>query len=178
MSLLSGQTAVITGGAQGLGFAIAERFVAEGARVVLGDVNLEATQTAAKQLGGDQVALAVRCDVTKSSEVETLIQTAVERWMDSYLGTRFGVPPPDANGAFGDLAAAEIVYKARVEKPGLGTTPEMVKEHEERVRWVHDLAAGRAAPADPVPPKARIVRAEWVSRDGDPVSRERLKGAW
>ncbi|GAB5011543.1 3-oxoacyl-ACP reductase FabG [Mycobacterium avium subsp. hominissuis] len=80
VSLLSGQTAVITGGAQGLGFAIAERFVAEGARVVLGDVNLEATQTAAKQLGGDQVALAVRCDVTKSSEVETLIQTAVERF--------------------------------------------------------------------------------------------------
>lgn len=80
MSLLGGQTAVITGGAQGLGFAIAERFVAEGARVVLGDVNLEATQTAAKQLGGDQVALAVRCDVTKSSEAETLIQTAVERF--------------------------------------------------------------------------------------------------
>ncbi|MGH3544065.1 MAG: SDR family NAD(P)-dependent oxidoreductase, partial [Mycobacterium sp.] len=36
MSLLTGQTAVITGGAQGLGFAIAQRFVAEGARVVLG----------------------------------------------------------------------------------------------------------------------------------------------
>jgi 3-oxoacyl-[acyl-carrier protein] reductase len=43
VSLLTGQTAVITGGAQGLGYAIAERFVAEGARVVLGDVNLEAT---------------------------------------------------------------------------------------------------------------------------------------
>ena len=44
VSLLTGQTAVVTGGAQGLGFAIAERFVAEGARVVLGDVNLEATR--------------------------------------------------------------------------------------------------------------------------------------
>ena len=40
MSLLAGQTAVITGGAQGLGYAIAERFIAEGARVVLGDLNL------------------------------------------------------------------------------------------------------------------------------------------
>ena len=80
MSLLSGQTAVITGGAQGLGFAIAERFIAEGARVVLGDVNLEATQVAAKQLGGDDVALAVRCDVTQAADVETLIQTAVERF--------------------------------------------------------------------------------------------------
>jgi 3-oxoacyl-[acyl-carrier protein] reductase len=78
--MLTGQTAVITGGAQGLGLAIAERFVAEGARVVLGDVNLEETQVVAKRLGGDDVAVAVRCDVTKSSEVETLIQTAVERF--------------------------------------------------------------------------------------------------
>lgn len=80
MALLTGQTAVITGGAQGLGLAIAERFVAEGARVVLGDVNLEETQVVAKQLGGDDVAIAVRCDVTQSSDVETLIQTAVERF--------------------------------------------------------------------------------------------------
>ncbi|MGV0797057.1 SDR family NAD(P)-dependent oxidoreductase, partial [Mycolicibacterium elephantis] len=43
MSLLTGQTAVVTGGAQGLGLAIAERFVAEGARVVLGDLDLAAT---------------------------------------------------------------------------------------------------------------------------------------
>ncbi|MGA7054163.1 MAG: SDR family NAD(P)-dependent oxidoreductase, partial [Mycobacterium sp.] len=80
MSLLSGQTAVITGGAQGLGYAIAERFIAEGARVVLGDVNLEATEVAAKQLGGEDVALAVRCDVTQAADIETLIQTAVERF--------------------------------------------------------------------------------------------------
>ena len=51
MSLLTGQTAVVTGGAQGLGFAIAERFIAEGARVVLGDLDLGATQAAAQQLG-------------------------------------------------------------------------------------------------------------------------------
>jgi 3-oxoacyl-[acyl-carrier protein] reductase len=83
LSLLSGQTAVVTGAAQGLGFAIAERFIAEGARVVLGDVNLEATQVAAKQLGGldgQVAALAVRCDVTKADEVENLINTAIERF--------------------------------------------------------------------------------------------------
>ncbi|BBZ43036.1 3-oxoacyl-ACP reductase FabG [Mycobacterium parmense] len=80
MSLLSGQTAVVTGGAQGLGLAIAERFVAEGARVVLGDVNLEATEAAAKQLGGDDVAAAVRCDVTRADDVQALVQTAVDRF--------------------------------------------------------------------------------------------------
>lgn len=78
MSLLTGQTAVVTGGAQGLGFAIAKRFVDEGARVVLGDVNLEATEAAAKELGGPDVATAVRCDVTSAAEVEALVAAAVD----------------------------------------------------------------------------------------------------
>jgi 3-oxoacyl-[acyl-carrier protein] reductase len=80
VSLLTGQTAVITGGAQGLGFAIAQRFVAEGARVVLGDVNLEATEVAAKQLGGADRAASVRCDVTSADDVDALVAAAVDRF--------------------------------------------------------------------------------------------------
>ena len=78
MSLLTDQTAVITGGAQGLGFAIAEQFVAEGARVVLGDLDLAATEAAAEKLGGD--ALAVKCNVTRADEVDALIAAAVEHF--------------------------------------------------------------------------------------------------
>jgi 3-oxoacyl-[acyl-carrier protein] reductase len=80
VSLLTGQTAVVTGGAQGLGYAIAEAFIAEGARVVLGDLNLGATEAAAKELGGDDVALAVRCDVVAGDEVDALVASAVERF--------------------------------------------------------------------------------------------------
>jgi 3-oxoacyl-[acyl-carrier protein] reductase len=80
MSMLSGQTAVITGGAHGLGFAIAQRFIAEGARAVLGDLDIDATEAAAERLGGHMVATAVRCDVTRAAEVDTLISTAVERF--------------------------------------------------------------------------------------------------
>ncbi|MGA5545741.1 3-oxoacyl-ACP reductase FabG [Mycobacterium sp. NPDC051198] len=80
VSLLTGQTAVVTGGAQGLGLAIAKRFIGEGARVVLGDVNLEATEAAAQELGGPEVATAVRCDVTSGADVEALVQAAVERF--------------------------------------------------------------------------------------------------
>jgi 3-oxoacyl-[acyl-carrier protein] reductase len=76
--MLSGQTAIITGGAQGLGFAIGERFIAEGARVVIGDLDGDATEAAAKRLGGDEVALAVRCDVTRGADVDNLVSTAVE----------------------------------------------------------------------------------------------------
>jgi 3-oxoacyl-[acyl-carrier protein] reductase len=80
VTLLANQTAVVTGGAQGLGFAIAERFIAEGARVVLGDVNLEATEAAALRLGGADVAVAVQCDVTKSADVDALVAAAVDRF--------------------------------------------------------------------------------------------------
>ena len=56
----------MTGGAQGLGRAIAERFVAEGARVVVGDIDLEAARAAAAELGS--AALAVRCDVASEDD--------------------------------------------------------------------------------------------------------------
>jgi 3-oxoacyl-[acyl-carrier protein] reductase len=78
--LLTGQTAVVTGGAQGLGYAIAQRFIAEGARVVLGDLDLAATTDAAAALGGDDVAIAVHCNVTDGDEVEALIGAAVDRF--------------------------------------------------------------------------------------------------
>lgn len=78
MALLDGRTAVITGGAQGIGYAIAERFIAEGARVVLGDLNPEATEAAVAQLGGTAVAHAVRADVTSADDVQALVTAAVD----------------------------------------------------------------------------------------------------
>ncbi len=80
MSLLAGQTAVITGGAQGLGFAIAEQFIAEGARVVLGDLNVDATQEAVDKLGGADVARAVKCNVTTYADVDALVDAAIEQF--------------------------------------------------------------------------------------------------
>ena len=58
--LLEGRTAVVTGGAQGIGFEIARSFVDAGAKVVLGDLNLDAAQAAADKLGGRDVARAVK----------------------------------------------------------------------------------------------------------------------
>ncbi|MFM9378887.1 3-oxoacyl-ACP reductase FabG [Gordonia sp. VNK21] len=75
--LLSGKTAVITGGAQGIGLAIAERFVAEGARVVLGDVNEATLADAVTALGGSASAASAVCDVTAAGPVQNLLDTAV-----------------------------------------------------------------------------------------------------
>ncbi len=78
MALLEGKTTVITGGAQGIGFAIAERFVAEGARVVIGDLDPQAAEASAKELGDPSVAVGVRCDVVSSEDVDALLRAAVE----------------------------------------------------------------------------------------------------
>lgn len=76
--LLHNRTAVITGGAQGIGYAIAEKFVAEGARVVLGDLDADSVKAAAERLGGPDKAVGVRCDVTDSAEVDALLQAALD----------------------------------------------------------------------------------------------------
>ncbi|MBS9374730.1 3-oxoacyl-ACP reductase FabG [Rhodococcus sp. B50] len=78
MSLLENRTAVITGGAQGIGFAIAQQFVDAGARVVIGDLDLDAATAAAEKLGGRDVARAVRANVVESTDWDTLLAEAVD----------------------------------------------------------------------------------------------------
>ena len=72
---LQGRIAVITGGASGLGAATARRFVEEGAKVVLGDIQDALGEQTAAELGP---AVTYRhCDVTKESDVAALIDAAV-----------------------------------------------------------------------------------------------------
>ncbi|MFT4124955.1 MAG: 3-oxoacyl-ACP reductase FabG [Gordonia sp. (in: high G+C Gram-positive bacteria)] len=78
--LLADKTAVITGAAQGIGYAIAQRFIDEGARVVVGDINAEAAAVAAAELGGPGVAVGVGCDVTVAADVDALLATAAEHF--------------------------------------------------------------------------------------------------
>jgi NAD(P)-dependent dehydrogenase (short-subunit alcohol dehydrogenase family) len=74
---LQDKTAVITGGARGIGRAIAERFVEEGASVVLADRDAEAAEKAASDLGDR--AWGYKVDVTRRTEVEELVQTVAQR---------------------------------------------------------------------------------------------------
>lgn len=65
---LEGEHAVVTGGAQGLGFAMARRFVASGATVTLWDLNAELLEEARAALG--EAATVVACDVSDWEQVE------------------------------------------------------------------------------------------------------------
>jgi 3-oxoacyl-[acyl-carrier protein] reductase len=75
MGLLDDKTAVITGGAQGIGFAIAELFVSEGARVVLADLDGSAAQAAAESLMVGAAA-GVACDVVSAADVDRALDAA------------------------------------------------------------------------------------------------------
>jgi 3-oxoacyl-[acyl-carrier protein] reductase len=77
MSLLENRTAVVTGGAQGIGLAIARKYVENGARVVIGDLDEVAAKAAAEELGSDR-ALGVRCDVVDTDQVQALVDAAVQ----------------------------------------------------------------------------------------------------
>ncbi|MBP1327296.1 3-oxoacyl-[acyl-carrier protein] reductase [Leucobacter exalbidus] len=80
MSLLAGRTAVVTGSAQGIGYAIAEAFAAEGANLVIADINGDAAEAAALQLGIGSRAIGVACDVSSGADVAALAQAATDRF--------------------------------------------------------------------------------------------------
>jgi NAD(P)-dependent dehydrogenase (short-subunit alcohol dehydrogenase family) len=73
--LLEGKRALLTGAGSGIGLAVAERFLAEGARVALVDRSTEALDTATARLGSS--ASAHRADVTREHEVESAVRGAV-----------------------------------------------------------------------------------------------------
>lgn len=78
---LNGKTAIVTGGAAGIGKACCQLLAAYGAHVVVSDYNLTAAQDTAKEInqaGG--MALAVECDVTKDEALVNLVSTTLSHY--------------------------------------------------------------------------------------------------
>jgi 3-oxoacyl-[acyl-carrier protein] reductase len=75
---LAGRTALVTGAARGIGLAITERLVADGARVVLADLDGAAAKSAAERLGESVMALVA--DVTRADHVDRIVAAPIERW--------------------------------------------------------------------------------------------------
>jgi NAD(P)-dependent dehydrogenase (short-subunit alcohol dehydrogenase family) len=74
---LTGHTAIVTGGATGIGEAIARRLASAGATLVVADLNLEGASEVANSIPGN--SFAVKCDVTNSVSVQGAVQQVLSR---------------------------------------------------------------------------------------------------
>jgi len=93
---IEGRTAVVTGGCSGIGLATVRRFVEEGARVVVGDIDDERGHVLVGQLGGEELATYVRVDVTDREQVDALFGTAKDTYGSVDVAfNNAGISPPE-----------------------------------------------------------------------------------
>jgi NAD(P)-dependent dehydrogenase (short-subunit alcohol dehydrogenase family) len=105
MGRLDGKVAIVTGGTAGIGKRTAERFVEEGARVLIVARRVDAGERIAAELGPR--AAFIRCDVTQEAEVQAMIAGAVDQF--GHLDCLF-------NNAGGGTGAAGSIEGVRLEE--------------------------------------------------------------
>jgi NAD(P)-dependent dehydrogenase (short-subunit alcohol dehydrogenase family) len=122
---LNNRVAVITGGAQGIGLALARHFAAEGARVVVADLDADRAAAAAAQIDG----MGLRCDVTSQAQIQALVEATIERFgrVDLFCSNagvliqdadNFAHGPDDAGWALSwNINVMAHVYAARAVLP-------------------------------------------------------------
>ncbi len=102
MQRLSGQAAIVTGGAQGLGGAISRRLAEEGANVMIADIDIKAasaTVSAIRDAGHHAEALEV--DVSKHDDIARMVETTAAKWqrLDILVNNAFDVLTAGSGGA-------------------------------------------------------------------------------
>jgi NAD(P)-dependent dehydrogenase (short-subunit alcohol dehydrogenase family) len=125
----SGRVALVTGGASGIGAATVERFVAEGCRVVIGDIQRERGEAFAARFGS--AAVFGTCNVTREDDVAQLVDLAAARFghldiMFNNAGIVGAIGPIDTTPAAEWAASIDVLlngvfygmkHAARVMKP-------------------------------------------------------------
>jgi NADP-dependent 3-hydroxy acid dehydrogenase YdfG len=140
---------VITGASTGIGAATARRAVEFGQRVVLGARSEDKLRALAEELGGDEKALAVRCDVASWDDQQALVGTALDHYgrMDAYF----------ANAGFGAkrgfLEESVEHWKSMIDTNVLGTAlsiraslPHFKEQNRGHLILTSSIAGRRALP--------------------------------
>jgi NAD(P)-dependent dehydrogenase (short-subunit alcohol dehydrogenase family) len=113
---VEGKVAVVTGGCSGIGLATVRRFVEEGAKVVVGDLNATRGEEVVEELGGSGVATFVEVDVTEKHQVDTMFRRAKEAYgsVDIAFNNAGISPPQDDSILDTDLEAWELVQRVNL----------------------------------------------------------------
>jgi NAD(P)-dependent dehydrogenase (short-subunit alcohol dehydrogenase family) len=150
---LAGKVAVITGGASGIGLALARRFASEGMKLVLADVEAEALDTAARSLAeehGKDNVLAVPTDVRHPEAVDALAAATFERFETAHIvcnnaGVAVGglswTVPPDRWRWIVEVNLLGVVHGIQA------FVPRLVEQNEGHVVNTASIAGLATAPA-------------------------------
>ena len=145
---LAGRIAVVTGGAQGIGRAIAERFVASGAKLVLWDRDKALAETCAKQLGKGTLAISV--DVTDEASVGKALDATVKAFgRIDILVNNAGIAGANAKTWEYPLAEWRAVMRVNLDGPFLcakAVAPGMIAQNYGRIVNIASIAGKEGNP--------------------------------
>lgn len=130
---LSSKTAIVTGGARGIGRAIAKRFVEEGMRVMIGDVDDAVGEKAAMELGPSERCRFTEADVSERLDLRNLLAATVDAFGPVHvLVNNAGIV---GGGSFLDLSEEDFDHILSVNLKGAFLLSQLVARHMvERVR--------------------------------------------
>ncbi|NOT53559.1 MAG: SDR family oxidoreductase [Deltaproteobacteria bacterium] len=142
MGRLDGKTALITGGASGIGRAICQSFAREGATIVCNDLAVEAAQQVVNECGQQKQGLAVKADVSKSRQVTAMFDKVRKRFgrLDILVNNAgIGLENAQVRARFNKVIAkqrAELATQGKI-TTSLEATQNLTDQDWERMIAVH-----------------------------------------